>query len=128
MPSSPMPKAPSLPTGSPWPLSPRPVYLSRVWRCAWGAILMMAGTLAIGTLGYHFIAGFDWLDAFHQSSLLLSGMGPVKDLTTPAGKLFDSVYALVCALVMLGAAGFLFAPIIHRVLHRYHLEDARGDR
>ncbi len=89
---------------------------------------MMVATLTVGTLGYRWIDGFAWLDAFHQSALLLAGMGPVKEVTSAAGKLFDSAYALTCALVMLGAAGFLFAPIIHRVLHRYHLEDARDDR
>lgn len=108
-------------------LSPPHVYMSRVWRCAWMALLMMTATLAVGTLGYRWIGGFEWLDAFHQSALLLAGMGPVKEVTSAAGKLFDSAFALACALVMLGAAGFLFAPIIHRVLHRYHLEDAGDD-
>lgn len=106
------------------PLSPRPVYLSRVARCALVAVAMLGGTLAVGTLGYRVIDGFDWLDAFHQSAMLLAGMGPVRDVHSSAGKLFDSFYALACAFVMLGAAGFLFAPMIHRVLHRFHLEDA----
>ena len=118
------PPARTYPESFATPLSPPHVYRARVWRCAWVALGMMAATLAVGTLGYHTIDAFDWLDAFHQSAMLLAGMGPVRDVTTAAGKLFDSFYALTCALVMLGAAGFLFAPIIHRVLHRYHLEDA----
>ena len=114
-------KAPVHPIGR---LAPEPVYYMRVWRSAALAIGMMAGMLVVGTLGYHLVDDFEWLDAFHQSSMLLAGMGPVKEINTTAGKLFDSIYAIVCALVMLGAAGILFAPVIHRILHRFHLEDA----
>jgi hypothetical protein len=105
-------------------LAPKPVFLSRVWRSMALALLLIAGTLAVGTIGYHLIDRFDWLDAFHQSAMLLAGMGPVKEIDTVAGKLFDSFYALFCALVLLGAAGILFTPLIHRILHRFHLEDA----
>lgn len=124
--SSTMKKTASVPPGAAHvlPLSPPAVYRSRVGRCALVALVMMGVTLAVGTLGYRYIDGFAWLDAFHQSAMLLAGMGSVKDVTSAPGKLFDSAYALACALVMLGAAGFLFAPVIHRVLHRYHLEDA----
>lgn len=110
------------------PLSPPHVYVSRMWRRVWVALSMMSATLAAGTFGYRFIEGFAWLDAFHQAAMLLAGMGPVQVVASSAGKLFDSGYALACALIMLGIAGFLFAPIIHRVLHRYHLEDAGDDR
>jgi hypothetical protein len=105
-------------------LASKPVFLSRVWRSMALALLLIAGTLAVGTFGYHVIDSFDWLDAFHQSAMLLAGMGPVKDIDTVAGKLFDSFYALFCALVLLGAAGILFTPVVHRILHRFHLEDA----
>jgi hypothetical protein len=88
---------------------------------------MMAGMLALGTLGYHLIDDFLWLDAFHQSAMLLAGMGPVKEISTVAGKWFDSFYALASALVMLGAAGIVFAPVIHRILHSFHIEDAGSD-
>jgi hypothetical protein len=98
-----------------------------VWYAAAVALAMMAVTLVLGTIGYHTVDDFEWLDAFHQSAMLLAGMGPVKEINTTAGKLFDSIYAIFCALVMLGAAGFLFAPVIHRVLHRYHIEDAGSD-
>jgi hypothetical protein len=88
------------------------------------AAAMVTATLAIGMVGYHVIDGFAWLDAFHQSAMLLAGMGPVKEINTVWGKLFDSFYALFCALILLGSAGVLFAPVIHRILHRFHLEDA----
>ena len=109
-------------------LAPKPVFLSRVWRSLTLALLLIAGTLLIGTIGYHLIDQFDWLDAFHQSAMLLAGMGPVKEISTTAGKLFDSFYALFCAVILLGASGVLFTPLIHRILHRFHLEDAGTGR
>jgi hypothetical protein len=105
-------------------LAPRAIFLSRVSRSALLALAMLLGTLAAGTVGYHFIDAFAWLDAFHQSAMLLAGMGPVKEINTTAGKLFDSIYALFCAVILLGASGVLFTPLIHRILHRFHLEDA----
>ena len=105
-------------------LAPREIFLPRVARSSLLALSMLVGTLAAGTFGYHLIDDFEWLDAFHQSAMLLAGMGPVQSIDTTAGKLFDSFYALFCALILLGASGVLFTPLIHRILHRFHLEDA----
>lgn len=116
-------KAPIAPRG----LAPRPRYFSRVGRSTGIAVAMMIAWLAVGTVGYHLIDAFDWLDAFHQSAMLLAGMGPVREINTVGGKLFDSFYALFCAVIMLGAAGIMFTPVIHRILHRFHIEDAGPD-
>lgn len=109
-------------------LAPRAVFLSRVGRSALLASVMLVGTLVAGTVGYHVIDNFGWLDAFHQSSMLLAGMGPVKEISTTAGKLFDSIYALFCAVILLGASGVLFTPLIHRLLHRFHLQDVESGK
>jgi len=107
------------------------VFYARLLRASAWSIALVATTLAIGTLGYHaFYAGASWIDAFHQSALLLAGMGPVLAGDSvrigTLAKLFDSVYALVCAVVLFAATGILFSPVIHRVLHRFHLEDTGG--
>jgi hypothetical protein len=115
-------------TPMPARLAPREVFLPRVLRSTLLALSMLVATLAAGTFGYHLVDGFSWLDAFHQSSMLLAGMGPVKEINTTAGKLFDSFYALFCAVILLGASGVLFTPLVHRVLHRFHLEDAGSGR
>jgi hypothetical protein len=108
-------------------LAPRKVFLDRVRRAASWAALLVAVTLGIGIVGYRALEHMSWLDAFHQSALLLSGMGPVVDIKSTAGKLFDSVYALFCGVILLAATGLMFTPVIHRLLHRFHLEDA-GER
>ena len=66
-----------------------------------------------------------WLDAFHQAAMLMSGMGPVVDIRSTAGKIFDGVYALFCGVILLASTGLLFSPVIHRILHKFHLEDYR---
>jgi hypothetical protein len=76
-------------------------------------------------IGYRGLEHMSWLDAFHQSALLLSGMGPVVDIRSTAGKIFDGFYALFCGVILLASTGLMFAPVIHRILHRFHLEDAR---
>ena len=76
-------------------------------------------------LGYHELEDISWLDSFHQSALLLSGMGPVVEMSSVAGKVFDGIYALFCGIVLLAATGLLFAPVLHRILHRFHIEDSR---
>ena len=115
---------------SPMPsqLAPRDRFLWRIAGVAGLASLLVVITLAIGVVGYHFIAGLPWLVAFHEAALLLSGMGPVEMSLNDAGRIFESIYALFCGVVLLGATGILFSPVIHRLLHRYHIEDAAGDK
>ena len=57
--------------------------------------------------------------------MLLGGMGPVDLPRSDAGKLFAGVFALYSGLVVLIAAGLLLAPVMHRVLHKFHWEEDR---
>ena len=86
----------------------------------------MAIMLMIGTIGYHYATAprTHWLDAFHNASMILSGMGPViTGEFSNGGKIFSSFYALFSGIVFVGAMGFVFAPGLHRIFHRLHLED-----
>ena len=79
--------------------------------------------LAIGIAGYHYTADIAWLDALHNASMILSGMGPVVEITTVGGKWFSSVYALFSGVVFITNVGVILAPLAHRLFHRLHLED-----
>ena len=94
----------------------------RLLRHGGWVLLLVAGSLAIGVVGFHVWSRLAWIDAFLNSAMLLAGMGAVGDLGPPAGKLFASFYALYSGLVFLIAAGMLFAPIFHRVMHRLHVD------
>ena len=104
------------------PLLDRPRFLQRVARHGFVSFLLAGFSLLLGTAGYHFAAGLGWLDAFLNASMILTGMGPVNDLTTPAAKLFAACFALYSGVVFLVAATVLIAPILHRLLHRLHLK------
>jgi len=108
-------------------LAPRSRFLSRVGFVAMISLTLVASTLLFGTLGYRYIAHLSWVVAFHQAALLLSGMGPVETQLDTPGRIFESIYALFCGVVLLGSTGLLFAPVIHRLLHKFHVEDAGGN-
>jgi hypothetical protein len=84
---------------------------------------MVVVSLAIGMAGYKWTESLDWLDSFLNASMILSGMGPVNVPQTVAGKLFAGVYALYSGFAVLAIAAVMFAPVIHRVLHRFHIEE-----
>ncbi len=87
------------------------------------AMLLILGVLFIGIAGYHWLAGLSWVDALLNASMILGGMGPVNLLTDTGAKVFASAYALFSGLVFIAIMGILFAPMMHRMLHAFHMED-----
>jgi hypothetical protein len=109
-------------------LLPLPLFRKRVARSALAGLAVIGGSLAIGVIGYHAFGPFGWLDALYNASMILGGMGPVdtRALTEqPAAlKIFASCYALYSGVALLTSVGVMFAPVLHRVLHKFHLERA----
>jgi hypothetical protein len=103
------------------PLLSRAAFLRRLVLHATAALGLVAAALAIGVLGYHSLARLSWLDALLNASMILGGMGPVSEVNTQGGKLFAALYALFSGLFFLVVAGVLFAPVVHRFLHYFHL-------
>jgi hypothetical protein len=88
-------------------------------------VLTLLG-LAIGIAGYAGFEGMSFVDAYVNAAMILSGMGPLGELKTTAGKIFAGSYAILSGLIIVIATGFVLAPIFHRILHRFHVE-ARED-
>lgn len=105
------------------PLLPRHSFVCRVVGYAAAASTLVGAALGLGVVGYHFLGGLSWLDALVNASMILGGMGPVDPITSPAGKVFASFYALFSGLLFIGAASLVLAPFVHRVMHRLHLDD-----
>jgi cytochrome c biogenesis protein CcdA len=103
------------------PLAPRRVFMQRVLLYLGFSIAIIACSLGIGILGYHFTEHLSWLDSLLNASMILGGMGPVDTIHTDAGKVFASFYALFAGMVFLVAVGVVFAPIVHRFLHSFHV-------
>jgi hypothetical protein len=85
------------------------------------------GALAIGMAIYHFVEGLPLPDAFLNAAMLLGGMGPVDPLHTTLGKWLAGLYALFAGIVFLVLAGVMLGPLIHYVLHKFHLETQKED-
>ena len=100
----------------------RTEFAVRVARFAAVGVAIILGSWAVGTIGYHYLQGLDWLDSVLNAAMILGGLGPVDPITHPAAKVFASVYALYSGLVFLVVAGLLTAPIFHRFIHRFHIE------
>ncbi len=105
------------------PLASKKVYYQRISRNFLFVIFFLTACLLIGVFGYHYTADIPWLDAFHNASMILSGMGPVVEINTDGGKWFSSFYALFSGVAFITNIGFLMAPAVHRFFHRLHLED-----
>jgi hypothetical protein len=104
------------------PLASHRVFLGRMATQFLVALGLVAATLGAGVLGYMAISDLDFVDAFLESSMLLSGAGPLytERSSSNALKLFSSLYALFCTLVVVAAVGLLASPVVHRILHRLH--------
>jgi hypothetical protein len=105
------------------PLLPKKEYYNRLFRNFLLGGIIVGVSLFLGMLGYHITENLSWLDSLLNASMILTGMGPVNAMTTTAGKLFASFYALFSGVVFLSAIAFVLAPAAHRLLHKFHLED-----
>ena len=87
------------------------------------ALGVIAIALSLGIAGYHFFAGFNWIDSFLEASMILGGMGPVRELHDDASKIFASVYALFSGLIVIVLMGIMLSPVAHRVMHKFHVDE-----
>ena len=104
-------------------LAPVTVFVRRMAASVLMAGILIAAALFIGIIGYHRIAGFDWVDSILEASMILGGMGPVNPLAATGAKLFASGYALFSGLVFIAIMGIVLAPVTHRMLHQFHIDE-----
>lgn len=108
-----------------YPQSPPPP-LSHVIRHLPRRIALAAGTLGVALItgigGYHGFEGLSFLDSLLNASMILSGMGPITVPVTVGGKIFASFYALFSGIFFLTVTAYVFGPVVHRTLHRFHWE------
>jgi hypothetical protein len=108
------------------PLLPRGMFLRRLAKNAGFGLGLIGASLVVGVLGYHLLGDLSWTDSFLNAAMILSGMGPVDLLHSRAAKIFSGCYALYSGIALISTAAVIFAPVLHRMLHRFHL--AKDDR
>jgi hypothetical protein len=109
------------------PLLPKHLFFKRMLLSVLLGLGLVAFSLLIGMIGYHYYEKMSWIDAFVNAAMILSGMGPLLPLNTYGGKLFAGLYAIYCGIALISVAGIVFAPVYHRFLHRFHLENTKRD-
>ncbi len=106
------------------PLLPWFQFLKRLLISVGVGMGLIVLSLVGGMAGYHYLEDLSWIDAFLNASMILSGMGPLMQPETAAGKIFAGVYALYSGFAVLVIAGIALGPIVHRMLHRLHADDS----
>jgi hypothetical protein len=104
-------------------LAPRSIFIQRIIGSLGIALAVIAVGLSFGIVGYHFIAGFNWIDSLLEASMILGGMGPVRELHDDTSKIFASAYALFSGLIVLALMGIMLAPVMHRIMHKFHVDE-----
>ena len=104
------------------PLLSRTAFFRRLARHFLASALLVGGSLLGGMAGYRYFEGMSWIDAYANATMILSGMGPLAQLETFGGKLFAGSYALYSGLAVIVAMSIILGPVLHRLLHSFHLQ------
>lgn len=87
------------------------------------AMAFVTFSLLMGVAGYLWIeGGGHWHDVTLNMAMIASGIGPIMLPQTVKGKIFLAIYGGYISVVYVAVMGVVFAPILHRVLHVFHLD------
>ena len=106
----------------------RSAFIGRIMWSICIALGLVIVSLGIGAFGYHETLALPWVDALLNAAMILTGMGPVNQINTTSGKLFATLYAIYSGVAFLTMAAVLFAPLVHRFLHKFHLDVEDTDK
>jgi hypothetical protein len=105
------------------PVAALHIFFRRLIKSIFIGIILIFSALFIGMCGYHYFEGMGWIDAFLNASMILSGMGPVTILQHNSSKIFAGFYALFSGLIFIAVIGLIFAPVVHRLFHVWHVPE-----
>ena len=105
------------------PVASQFVFMGRLTRNGIYSVALVVISLLVGTLGYMYFEDMQTIDAFANAAMILASMGPLTPLLTSGGKIFASLYAIFSGFLLIGISTLMLAPVFHRILHRFHVED-----
>lgn len=97
-------------------------YYNSILRNAFVAFVILLLSLLMGMIGYKYLFGLTWVDSLLNASMILTGMGPIDAAPTDGAKIFASIYAIYSGVAFLTIVAVVFAPVLHRFLHKFHLD------
>jgi hypothetical protein len=109
------------------PLLPVPQFFGRVARSLIVAAIIDGASLVVGAVGLRWLEGLDWMDAWLNAALVMTGNGPTARAQTNSGKAFLLIYALVGVLIFAAVISVVMTPILHRMLHAFHAAVRDGE-
>jgi predicted exporter len=72
---------------------------------------------AIGSAFFMSVEKMNFYDAVYHTSMIMTGLGPVKEIMTNGAKVFSAVYAIISIGVVIAAIAYIFEPMF-RSWHR----------
>ncbi|WP_025155113.1 hypothetical protein [Morganella morganii] len=106
------------------PLITFTTFLKRILLHVSYAFFLIIITLLIGIVGHiTFDSSINWHDALLNSAFIANGIGPYIVPQNIPGKIFFAFYGVFTSLVFMTTLGLVLAPIAHRILHRFHLDE-----
>lgn len=100
-------------------------FVQRVASHSFFVIGIMALSVIVGVIGFIVLENKELEDAILHSSYMLSGFGLIEMPISTGGKLFAGLFGLYASVFFLAAFSIIFAPIVHRILHKLHLDRDR---
>lgn len=114
--------------GKTQPVATRRLFLRRLGINLGAPLAILIPSLLIGMAGFVVFEGKNWIEAYDYAAMILSGMGPFEEASTDAGRIFEGTYALYSGLTVVIVASLILAPVFHRVLHSFHVEDDEDEK
>jgi len=106
------------------PLAPKKVFYARVLKASLLSFSLFSFTLLLGIVGYSQFAKLSLIDSFLNAAMIFGGMGPIDDFknASDTAKIFGGFYAIFCGIFFLLGFTIFISPVVHRFLHRFHME------
>lgn len=101
----------------------RAAFLKRLFWHVFAAFCLVIVVMLLGVLGHMVFDDITLHDALLNTAFLLGGIGTLIVPSTVSGKVFIALYGFVTSLFFVASIGLILAPIIHRVIHKFHLDD-----
>lgn len=97
-------------------------FAGRLLKHAAYVVALLALSVLAGAAGFMVFEGHGFTEALLHAMHILSGLGLMELPDRLAGRIFAAAFGLYSSLFFLAAFSVIFAPVVHRILHKLHLE------